>query len=1075
MRSSIEYFIKNPIAANLLMIGIFIVGVLGYGQLKSSSFPEVESQFILIQAVYPGASPEEIEEGVITKIEENLKGVTGVLRVTSSSSENAGSVTIEILKGYDMDVALQDVQNQVNSINSFPVNMEPLLVYKRENLARAISFALSGNVDLRTLKEFSRTVEEELRAKDGISKFTITGFPEEEIEVSFREKDLRAYQMTFGQAAIAIRNANLEVTGGTVKGEEEELLVRARNKKYYAEDLRNIIVRSNPNGTIIKLHQVATIKDKWADNPSRSYMNGNPSVIVTVQRTLTESQLDISKNVLAYLEEFNEKHSVVEATLIRDESAYLKERIDLLKKNGIAGFVLVCVLLAMFLNWRLAFWVALAIPISFAGMFALGNLVGLSINFVSSFGMIMVLGILVDDGIVIGENIYKKFEEGLPAYEAAVEGTMEVLPAVFSAILTTMIAFAAFFFIDGNMGVFFSSMSIVIICSLLFSLVEGAFILPAHIAHSKSMNHENKKGILVRYFDKAMSFLRDRLYVPVLKFALKNKAITLASLIGLFFISIGMVQGGFIKTTFFPQIPADNMNINLKMPAGTPEEVTIKWLDHIEGTVQKVNNDFKEYQIGEEKSPILKVEKNIGPSTYEGNLSITFSNSSTRPNLSNDQIVNAIRDQSGTIVGAEEVQFGAVSFFGKPVSISLVGKDLDRLNRATAELKAELINLAELTDVTTSNQEGLREINISLKENANYLGLNLQEVINQVHQGFFGAEVQRLQRGRDEVRVWVRYEESGRQSISQLENMHIRFVDGREYRLGDIANLDIEKGIIAITHVDGSRSVTVEANTRDEKVSTTFINGFIQGQIMPKILAKYPGISVEKEGQERDIGKTGASGAKVMPVILLAMFFIIALTFRSIGQSLAVYAIIPFGIIGVIWGHFALGYALSMPSGLGMLALLGILVNDALVYITTFNNLIKKGTDFMTAVYETSVSRFRPIVLTSLTTIAGLLPLLAEKSRQAEFLKPMAISVSFGLMFVTVTILILLPVILVLISKIKIYSSYAWDGVKPAPESVEPAMPNRHTNYLIWAIGGLLTLAVILGAVAVTMMLVNMI
>ena len=1073
MKSAIQYFIKNPIAANLLMIGIFIVGMIGYGQLKSSSFPEVESRFISIQAIYPGASPEEIEEGVITKIEENLKGVTGVLRVTSSSSENAGSVLVETIEGYDMDVALQDVKNQVNSINSFPVNMEPLVVFKQENLALAISFALSGNVNLRTLKEFGRTVEEELRAKDGISKIVISGFPEEEIEVSFREKDLRAYQMTFGQAALAIRSANLEVTGGTVKGEKEELLVRAKNKKYYAEDLRNIVVKSSPNGTLIRLHQVADIKDKWADNPSRSYMNGNPSVIVSVQRTLTENQMQISSDVLAYIDEFNESNTAVEATLIRDESSYLFERLNLLRDNGVVGFFLVCLLLALFLNWRVAFWVALAIPISFAGMFALGNMVGLTINVVSSFGMIMVLGILVDDGIVIGENIYKKYEEGLEPYDAAVQGTMEVLPAVFSAILTTMIAFAAFFFLDGNMGVFFSSMAIVIICSLLFSLVEGAFILPAHIAHSKAMNRENKKGVVVYYFDKAMSFLRDTLYVPVLKFAMKNKAITLASIIGLFFISLGMVQGGFVKTTFFPQIASDNMSVTLKMPAGTPEDITTKWLDHIEGTVQKVNNDFKEYQEGEKETPILKVEKNIGPSTYEGNLSITFSNSDTRPGLSNDDIVNAIRDQSGTIVGAEEVQFGAVNFFGKPVSISLVGKDLERLNKATAELKSELSNLAELTDVTASNREGLREINISLKENADYLGLNLQEVISQVRQGFFGAEVQRLQRGKDEVRVWVRYEESGRRNISQLENMHIRFVDGREYRLGDIANLDIEKGIIAITHVDGRRSVTVEANTRDEKVSTTFINGFIQSQIMPNILAKYPGISVEKEGQERDIGKTGASGSRVMPVILLAMFFVIALTFRSIGQTLAVYAIIPFGIIGVIWGHYALGYALSMPSGLGMLALLGILVNDALVYITMFNKLIKDGKDFLTAVFETSVSRFRPIVLTSLTTIAGLLPLLAEKSKQAEFLKPMAISVSFGLMFVTVAILILLPVILVLLNKVKVYSLYAWDGVKPAPEMVEPAMEGRKTNYFVWVIGGVLTLAVILGAVGFMMNFMN--
>ena len=470
MRSIINYFIKYEIAANLLMVAIVIMGIAGASSMKSTFFPEVESRNISIQIVYPGSSPEEIEEGVINKIEENLKGLTGVERVTSVSSENAGSVTVEVARGYDTDVILQDVKNAVDRINSFPVDMEPAVIYKRENLGFAISFSISGNVDLKTLKQYGRKVEDELLSKEGISKVELSGFPDEEIEIAFREKDLRTYNLTFQQASNAVRAANIEVTGGTVKGKEEELLIRAKNKEYYAEGLRDIVVKQTPEGGVIYLHQIADIQDKWADSPNRSFMNGEPSVVVSIQNTLEEDMITITDLVRAYIEEFNEANNVVKATIIRDGSIVLRQRTQLLIENGILGFVIVAILLAMFLHWRLAFWVALAIPISFAGMFICANLLDVTINVISLFGMILVIGILVDDGIVIGENIYQKYEKGVPRMKAAIDGTMEVLPAVFSAIVTTVVAFSTFLFLDGRLGDFFREMAIVVIFSLIFSL-----------------------------------------------------------------------------------------------------------------------------------------------------------------------------------------------------------------------------------------------------------------------------------------------------------------------------------------------------------------------------------------------------------------------------------------------------------------------------------------------------------------------------------------------------------------------------------------------------------------------------
>ncbi len=1038
MRSIINYFIRYEIAANLLMFGIIILGVVGATRMKSTFFPEVESRIISIQVVYPGASPEEIEEGVINRIEENLKGVTGVERVTSVSSENSGSVTIEVFRGYDTDIILQDVKNAVDRISSFPANMEPLVIYKRENLGFAISFAISGDVDLKTLKRYGRQVEDELLAMDGLSKVELSGFPEEEIEIAFREKDLRAYDLTFQQAATAVRAANLEITGGTVKGKEEELLIRAKNKEYYAEGLRDIVVKQTPESGVVYLHEIADIRDKWADNPDRSFMNGAPSVVVTIQNTLEEDMLTITNMARDYIDEFNEKNEVVKATIIRDGSIVLRQRTQLLIENGVLGFLIVAVLLAMFLHWRLAFWVAIAIPISFAGMFLCAQLVGVTINVISLFGMILVIGILVDDGIVIGENIYQKYEKGYPRLQAAIEGTMDVLPAVFAAIVTTVIAFSTFLFLDGRLGDFFREMSIVVIFSLIFSLIEGAFILPTHVAHSKALSKNRKPNKIQDAFDRVMTFMQQRLYAPVLRFALKNKVLTFGFIVAILFTTLGAINGGIIKGTFFPNIERDDISITLQMPAGTREHITKKWLDHIEQAAWRANEQLSKHYFNQEKDAILRVEKIVGPSTYKGSINVSLLDGENRDSLALRDVVNAIRKETGEINEAEVVSFGAQSTFGKPVSISLVGTNIEELSAATEAVKDEMKKLAELTDVVDNNQEGLREINIELKEKARYLGLNLQEIIGQVRSGFFGQEVQRLQRGRDEVRVWVRYDQDDRSDLTQLQDMRVRFADGREFPLSEIVNMSIERGVISINHIDGKREVKVEADIANDDVSVSDITADLKENIVPEVLKNYSSVSPLFEGQNRQQAKTIASMAKIGPVILLLMFFCIALTFRSISQTTVVLLLIPFGLIGVGWGHWLMGKPISLFSMLGLIALVGILVNDALVFVTTYNRNMSDGMKQMDALYEAGLSRFRPIVLTSVTTFAGLAPLLFEKSLQAQFLIPMAISISYGLLAITVIILILLPVLLVFANRFNVYASYLWNGKKPAYEDVEP-------------------------------------
>lgn len=1052
MRSIIEYFIKNSIAANLLMIGIFVMGVVGMLGLKSTFFPEVESKIISIRIIYPGASPEEIEEGVVSKIEENLKGLTGIERVRSTSSENSGSITVEIFKDYDVDVILPDVKNAVDQISSFPARMEPPVIYKLENLGFAISFAISGDVDLKMLKTEGRRVEDDLLAIDGISKVELSGFPDEEIEIAFREKDLRAFNLTFQQASQAIAVSNLEITGGTVKGKEEELLVRARNKAYYADGLRDIIIKTTDNGSIIRLHQIADIRDKWADDPNRSYLDGAPSVVVTVQNTLEEDMITITDKVKDFVEEYNSKSDAVKATVIRDGSIVLKDRINLLTENGILGFLIVVVLLAMFLHWRLAFWVAIAIPISFAGMFIFANLMDVTINVISLFGMILVIGILVDDGIVIGESIYQEYERGVPRMKAAIDGTMKVLPAVFAAILTTIIAFTSFFFLDGRLGDFFVEMAIVVIFSLVFSLVEGALILPTHVAHSKALSPKREPNLVQRKLEEFMEFLKLNVYAPVLRFVMVNKFLTISILLAILFTVNGLISGGFIQTTFFPVIDRDNVTISLQMPAGTTEEITLSWLNHIEASAKEANKVLSEQYFAGEKQAILRIEKNIGPSTYKGTVNLTLLDGEFRDSLSARDVVNAVRSATGPIYEADIITFGAASAFGKPVSLSLVGENTEELAIVADKVKTEMQALSSLADVIDNNQEGLREVNITLKDKALYLGLNLQEIVGQVRSGFFGSEVQRLQRGRDEVKVWVRYKESDRSDVSKLENMRVRFVDGREFQLSEIANLEIKRGVISIDHLNGKRAVKVEADIANDEVSVSDVTTILKTELIPNILKDHPSVRVVFEGQDEEQSKSTGSIFTTMIVILSLMFFSIALTFGSISQTIVIFLLIPFSLIGIGLGHMAMGAPISLFSILGAVALIGILVNDALVFVSAYNMLLKEGKPQMEALYEAGVSRFRPIVLTTLTTFAGLAPILFEKSLQAQFLIPMAISVSFGLLAITVIILVLLPVLLIVVNRFKVYASWVWNGSKPSYELVEAATPDRGGYDYLWTV-----------------------
>jgi len=1053
MKNVLAYFIKNPLVGNVLVLLILLLGAWGLRSMKSTLFPAAPERFIKITAILPGASPEEMEEGVVLKIEESLQGRTGLERVTSVSSENTATVDVEIKKGYDIEIILQEVKNVVGQISSFPVGMEPLQVFKVENQAFAFSFALTADLPLVKLKQYARSAEDELRATGIMSKITISGFPKEEIEIAFREQDLIKYQLSFAEAANAVRSANIELTGGKIKSSEEELLIRAKNKGYFAEDLNNIAIKTSAEGSVIYLYQIADIRDQWEDVPARSFFNNKPSVVLTINNTDAEDVLTITDYMNKYVEEYNQKSSSsgVKAYTIRDGSINLRQRIDLLVENGVVGFFLVLGCLSLFLNWRIAFWVASSIPIAFAGLFMIGATTELTINVISLFGMIVVVGILVDDGIVISENIYSYHEKGYSKYEAALYGTIDVVGSVFSSVATTVVAFSAFFFLDGRIGDIFFDLALVVVITLIVSLVEGMFILPGHLYHSKALDKEANNSAFLRFMERVFNFMRDYLYTPLLKFSLNSYQMIVPLCVGaaLLISSFFLVQSGQVKTTFFPFIERDDIEVSVNMTAGTTENITLEWLSHIEKSAIYISDSLQKTRP-DGLAVVEKIEKTISNNAYQGKLKITLLDGERR-RMSVLTIGDLIRQHAGEIPNTESVTFAAPSPFGKPVSVSVLGNDINQLTAAVEQLKAKIKDIKGLADVVDNNQSGLREVILTPTDKMMQLGLNLQEITAQVRQGFFGNEVQRLQRGRDEVKIWVRYQRESRDNVGQLENMRIRFADGREFPLHELAKVEIKRGLIAINHISGRREVKVEADLSDGKVSVLDITGKITNEIIPSLQPQFPNVSFLIEGQNKENLKTLKSMSVVLPITGLLMFVIILLTFGSLSQAIAVIMMVPFGFIGVAFGHWWLGTPISFFSFLGIVALVGVMVNDSIVLTEAMNGFIKEGKTFDEAVYEAGRSRFRAILLTSLTTILGLAPLILETSFQAQFLIPMAISIAFGLLVATFVTLLLLPSTLLLINRYRRLIHYSYYGEWVEPTLVEPAYEERKGLFWLWA------------------------
>ncbi len=1052
MKKLVSTFVKYPFYANIIITMIILAGMLSLMSMKKSFFPERASRFINVTVAYPGASPKEMEEGITTRIEEAIRGIVGIKEITSTSSENFARVSVEITGEYDIDETLMEVKNAVDGISSFPVDAEKPVVFKNRTTTPVARVALYGDVDLMTLKTYADQVEQDFLNSGVMSQVGVFGYPALEISVEIPEKNLLRYNITFDEVSNAISMNNRDLSAGMIKSDEEEILIRSRSRSVDPNKIGEIILRGNPDGSFLRIRDVADVKMKFADVSNKSYVNDKRGVYLGINKLAEEDLEEISGWLHNYVDDFAAKHDKIKLDITFDFLQMLYSRLDLLVNNGGVGLLLVVISLAFFLSFRLSLWVAWGIPSSFLAMFVVANLSGITINMISLFGMILVIGILVDDGIVIGENIFSHFERGKSAKRAAIDGTMEVMPAVVTSISTTIIAFAPLLFLEGQMEMMYE-MAFIVTFALGFSLLEAFFVLPAHLgSHNTLRSQENggNSNSIRKKLDKVIFVLRDKLYNKILKNVIRWRWIVVTVPVALILITIGLIGGTVIKSTFFPAIQFDFFSLNVAFKPGSGEKQTMEYLERFDKAIWKVNEDIKT-EFDEPDNLITYTFVSVGDAfngqesgAHAGNIFILLRDMEGAP-VSSFDIISRVQKAVGEVPEAQKLTIGGNNRWGAPVSISLLGKNLEELEHARDFLKAGLHELPSLQSINDNNAQGKQEIKLVLKPKAYFLGLNQMEISRQVRQAFYGGQVQRLQHLKDEVRVWVRFPKEDRMSVGQLDRMKIKTPKG-VYPLAELVDYKIERGPVNIQRYNGNREVRVEADLVDQFASVPPILQKVRTDIIPELKAKYPGVSIEYQGQQKESNQAVADMGKLFGIAFSLIVLILILHFRSVSHATIVLMMIPLSFLGAAWGHGIHGHPISMLSAWGMVALSGVVINDAVVFLSRYNSLLLEGYKTEEAVYQAGISRFRAILLTTLTTTVGLYPLILEQSFQAQFLIPMAISLAYGVMVGTGFILVFFPVLILVLNDMKVFVRRKIFNQDVQPEDVETVIRNSRVR-----------------------------
>lgn len=1019
------------------MVFIIMAGLFTVLNMRREMFPQFGLDMINISVIYPGASPREVEEGICIKIEEKIKGVEGISKTRSGSYEGMGSVTVELDANADLQTVMDDIKTQVDLIDTFPEEAEDPVVVEIINKDPTITVGVYGDVSEKVLRKTAEKIRDDLIDTGPISLVELVGVRDYEISIEVSEENLRRYNLSFDQIVAVVRTGSIDLPGGAIKTKRGEILVKSMGQLYTGREFERLPLIAAEDGAVLYLGDVARIIDGFEDADIITKFNGKPAVMVRVNRTKHEDVIKISDTVRAYVAANSDRlPRGVRISTWFDISIMVRDRINLLLRNGAQGIILVFIVLSLFLNLRLAFWVAVGIPISFMGAFLVLDYNGATVNMISLFAFIMTLGILVDDAIIVGENIFSHFERGKSHTDSVVDGLAEVGGPVVMAIATTVVGFTPLLFITGIMGKFIAVMPAAVISILLFSLLEALVILPAHLDHAlaRTRRHGEKikgwhESIRAR-IENIMELIINEFYTPVLKYVVKNRYFTFSIGVGVLIISLGIIRGGYVPFVFMPKGESDWIIAEIYYPLGTPIELTSKAITHVEESAFRLDDLYKDRKIAGGRlvtnvySMIGKIPRRDWKPTviggHCGEIWIELAPSADRPDISVNDVIRRWRKLVGEVPGVEQLSFFTIEGgpAGNPIEIQLVGNDFGQLRLAADELRTELSSYPGTFDVVDNFKLGKEEKQFEILPGARSVGVSMMNIAKQLRQSFYGEEALRIQRGRDDLKVMVRYTQAERRSLSGIENMRIRTDDGRQIPIGEVARIKTGRAYSTVRRVDRKRVITVSSDLDENIANASRIVTSLKEDFLPDLMVRYPGLKYDLEGQEKRTRESLDSLKKGFALAMMGVFLLLASQFRSYIQPVIIMMAIPFGLIGAIGGHLVMGLPFTMISIFGIVALSGIVVNDSLILIDFINRADRSGIEIQKAVVASGIARFRPVLLTTLTTIAGLFPLLLERSFQAQFLIPMAVSISFGLLVATLLTLLYVPALYLIIRDI---------------------------------------------------------
>lgn len=1014
-RGPISWMTRNPVAANIIMLMLVLGGLVQAFRIKQEFLPNAELDFVTISVPYPGASPEEVEQAIVLAVEEAVRGLDGVEEVTATAREGNGSVVVEVMPGYDLGRMSQDIQGEVDRITTFPEDAEEPIISVSSLRRQVMSVIVSADTADTVLREVTEQVRDSLIVSPGITQVELSNVRSYEIAIEIPQDTLRSYNLTLSDVANTISSASVEVPGGGMKTSSGEILVRVRDRRDYGEEFGKIPLITGADGTQVLLEDVATIRDNFDDSDKFSYFNGKPALTMDVYRVGKETPLTVENSVLEVLKELEASlPEGIELQLWNSRADMFRQRMDLLMRNGLLGLILVFIVLGFFLELRLAFWVMIGIPISFLGTILIMPAMDLSISMVSMFAFILALGIVVDDAIVVGENIYHNHQEGMPFMRAAIVGARQIAMPVTFSILTNIVAFMPLYYVPGVMGKFFSAIPLVVCSTFVISLVEALFVLPAHLAHQKDLKNPHAIHRLQQRFGNAFTrFVREK-YGPFLDMTLRQRYLTVS--IGLFIliITLGYVKSGRMGFELFPSVESDVALCSFKLPYGSPVEKTKSIHDRIIAAgnelVQEIEDEFGQKQIKGVISYVGTGGRGV-TGGHSGSITFDLVDADVRP-VSTADFVKRWRQKAGPITGIDTVRFRADS--GGPgggsdaLTVELSHRDINVLEKASSDLAEMLSEYSIVSDIDDGFTPGKPQIDFNLKAEGRSLGLTSAGVARQVRNSYYGSEAIRQQRGRNEIKVKVRLPDNERDTEFSLESMIIRTPKGMEVPLSEVVDMERGRAYTTISRRNGRRTVTVSANVTPKNKADLVLSD-MTSEMLPTLQEKYPGLSYSFEGRQADQRESVQGLIKGLLLAILLIYVILAIPFKSYSQPLIIMISIPFGIVGAVIGHTIMGFSLSVISIFGIVALSGVVVNDSLVLIDFFNQKRREGLSVHDSMMTAGVQRFRPIVLTTLTTFGGLMPMIFETSRQARFLIPMAISLGFGILFATGITLLLIP------------------------------------------------------------------